>query len=243
MTGRGPFEEPLLGAFSRLAAGYGVELPPDGTLAAHRYLNTFPPSLDVPGPPPAPAALPVRPVPWNPPTPCRPRRARAGRPWVYLTFGTSFEATALLMPVADALAGLDVDVLVAAGATPVAPRGPGRRVRVEPFVPQAELMGEFSLVVHHGGSGTMLAAAAHAVPQLVIPLGADQLGNADAVRLAGIGARLDAARLDPAEVAGTAARLLAPGPHRAAADRVAAEIALLPEPGRVAARAASWAGP
>ena len=45
-------------------------------------------------------------------------------------------------------------------------------------------------VVTHGGSGTTLGALAHGLPLLVVPQGADQYANADAVVAAGAGRRL-----------------------------------------------------
>ena len=50
-------------------------------------------------------------------------------------------------------------------------------VRVERFVPQADLLARASAVVSHGGAGTVLGAAAHGLPQVVVPLFADQWEN------------------------------------------------------------------
>ena len=82
------------------------------------------------------------------------------------------------------------------------------RVRVEPFVAQAELLASEHppvLVVHHGGSGTTLGAAAAGIPQLFLPQGADQFFNAAAVTEVGAGATL-ASPDGVAEAAGRADR-------------------------------------
>ena len=54
-------------------------------------------------------------------------------------------------------------------------------VHLERFVDQAAVLRSVDLVVHHGGSGTMLGAAAHGRPQLVLPLGADQFYNGEQI--------------------------------------------------------------
>ena len=61
------------------------------------------------------------------------------------------------------------------------------------------------LVVHHGGSGTMLGALAHGLPQLRRPQGADQFLNAEA--LLPTGAAEIAEMPAPAEVVGELERL------------------------------------
>lgn len=53
-------------------------------------------------------------------------------------------------------------------------------VRVERFVSQGVLLPYVDAVSHHGGSGTMLGALSHGLPQLVLPHGADQFLNAQA---------------------------------------------------------------
>ena len=87
------------------------------------------------------------------------------------------------------------------------------------------------LVVHHGGSGTLLAALAHAVPQLLLPKGADQFNNTDLMTEAGLAPVLEPAKATPDAVAALAAATLAERPPVLAAVR--AEIAALPHPAEV----------
>jgi hypothetical protein len=99
------------------------------------------------------------------------------RPVVYLTFGTVGWGTVDQLRLALAgLSELPLDVLVAIGShfdpTQLGPLPDS--VRVERFVRQDLVLPRVDLAVHHGGSGTLLAAAAQGVPQLAMPMGADQ---------------------------------------------------------------------
>jgi UDP:flavonoid glycosyltransferase YjiC (YdhE family) len=101
-------------------------------------------------------------------------------------------------------------------------------VRVERFVPQAELLGRVTAVISHGGAGTVLGAAAHGRPQIVVPLYADQWENSIAVRDAGCGVLIGPDRHSVEDFEGSLRTLLHGTSHAAAAARVAAEIADMP---------------
>ena len=79
-------------------------------------------------------------------------------------------------------------------------------------------------VVCHAGLGTIMAALRHGVPVLCVPLGRDQHANAAAVVAAGAGRSLgrDAA---PDDIRAAVAALMADGPERAGAARMAAAVA------------------
>ena len=86
----------------------------------------------------------------------------------------------------------------------------------------------FDVVVHHGGSGTTLGALASGVPQVVLPQGADQFANADALDAAGVAVRLLPEEVNADAVAERTHRLLPQhgnAEHRDAARVVAEEIA------------------
>lgn len=92
------------------------------------------------------------------------------------------------------------------------------------WVPWDALVRTSDAVIHHGGSGTALAALSHGVPQLVLPDGSDRFATATAVdqRGAGISAR-------GADVsADLVSRLLTDSSLLGAAREVAAEIAGMP---------------
>lgn len=141
-----------------------------------------------------------------------------------------------------ALSRLDADVLVALGpGDPSLLGSVPDRVRVAGFVPQAEVLKHAGLVVHHGGTGTVLASLAAGLPQLILPQGADQFANAEHLEALGAAKSLtgEAIRIPAIE---TAARELLTDPKpRDLARSTAAEIAEMPPPSRVLAEIVSWA--
>lgn len=154
------------------------------------------------------------------------------RPFVYVTAGT--ESPAAMFPWREliaALGDLDLDAVATIGPH-VDPAGLGAvpdNVRVERFVPQADLLTRSSVVVSHGGAGTVLGAAAHGRPQVVVPMFADQWENAVAVDDAGCGIVLEPGRRSVDDVDQALRALLAATSHRDAAARVAQEIAAMPD--------------
>jgi UDP:flavonoid glycosyltransferase YjiC (YdhE family) len=104
-------------------------------------------------------------------------------------------------------------------------------VTLRAWVPQAAVVPHADLVVHHGGSGTTLGALAAGVPQLVLPQGADQFANAEALVAAGA-----ARRLLPGELSADAVTEQARKASfcREAARAFADEIAAMPSPDEVA---------
>jgi MGT family glycosyltransferase len=157
----------------------------------------------------------------------------SGRRRVYVTLGTvSYGAVEVLRRAVLATAAHDVDVLVAAGPSgdPALLGELPTNVRVEKFVPQAEVLRHVDLIVHHGGAGTMLGALAEGLPQLVLPQGADHPFNAAAVERAGAGRTLPNEAQTPETLEEAVGALLAEGPERLAAKTIAAEIAAMPAP-------------
>ncbi|WP_090063533.1 glycosyltransferase [Lentzea flaviverrucosa] len=160
------------------------------------------------------------------------------KPLVYLTLGTvSFGTTDVLRRAVDGLARLPVNVLVAVGPGDPASLGDvPANVHVAGFVPQAEVLRRAGLVVHHGGTGTVLGALAAGLPQLVLPQGADQFVNADVLAETGAGAKLVGQEITADAVMSAAGRLLDDPSAREVAVRVAAEIADMPAPAAVVER-------
>ena len=196
------------------------------------YLTVFPESLEYPGEASPPHVLRFRdpnasevsePLPnlW---------RGRGG-PLVYITFGSVAAAmpqAARVFPIAIEAAGdLPARVLLTVGrrGDPSAFDPLPPNVRVERWVPHATAVAVADVVVCHGGSGTVLGTLAAGVPQVVVPLFADQPYNAE--RVAAIGAGLAVApRADSIRAA--VMHLLDQGSFREAAHRVAREMAGLP---------------
>ncbi|MGW3998899.1 glycosyltransferase [Amycolatopsis sp. NPDC004772] len=182
--------------------------------------------------------VPLRPVGWSEPGELPRGVLDKRRPLVYLTLGTAMGHAGVLTEAIAGLSGLDVDVLVATG--PSLPEGAlgevPENVRLEAWVPQAALLPHVDLVVHHGGSGTTLGAFGAALPQLLLPQGADQFTNADAVLAAGVGDRLLGAEVTAEAVATKARHLLTDTAVRDAAQALATEVAAMPSPADVAAQ-------
>ncbi|MBP2335469.1 UDP:flavonoid glycosyltransferase YjiC (YdhE family) [Saccharothrix coeruleofusca] len=213
--------------------GIGLELPSDTVAGGRPHLDICPPSLQDSGFLGTGNRIALRPVPHAEPVAWA--TSGAGEPLVYLTFGTAFGTAALLTTAIRGLAALGARVVVATGRVPVADLGDlPDNVTARAWVPQAELLRHADVAVHHGGSGTTLGALAFGVPQLVLPQGADQFANAEALRAVGAGLRLLPDEVDADAVAHQVRGLLRDGAHRDAARAVAGEIARMPAPDEVA---------
>jgi MGT family glycosyltransferase len=131
----------------------------------------------------------------------------------------------------DALAPLPLRLLVTVGRDrDPADLGPlPANVRVERWVPQADLMPHAAAMVCHGGSGTVTMGLAAGVPMAVVPLFADQPWNAERVEALGAGIALDGG---PDEAIGrlrdAVVRITGDPGYRSTAQRVAAEMRALP---------------
>jgi UDP:flavonoid glycosyltransferase YjiC (YdhE family) len=164
------------------------------------------------------------------------------RPLVYATLGTAFNDRSRMKPflsaLEDGLAEESVDLLLTLGrdADPddLGDRGPG--VRVMSFVPQRAVVDVSSVVVCHGGYGTVLDAVDAAVPLVVVPFGADQFVNAAAVERVGIGIALEERSRSPQPIRDAVVSLLDPGsPHRRRVEALRDEWRALPGPDEAAA--------
>jgi UDP:flavonoid glycosyltransferase YjiC (YdhE family) len=149
---------------------------------------------------------------------------------LYVTFGSVMPAMPIFPDVfratIDALDEVGVPALFTVGVeVDVAALGPvPEHVRIERWVPQAAIMPNVRAMVGHGGSGTTRHALAAGVPSVIFPAFADQPRNAARVAELGAGIALDS--LDG--LASAIRRVLDEPSYRAAARRVADEIAALP---------------
>ena len=218
------FGEGIDEAVAQHRAGLGL---PDAAGPEAPYLTLAPPALDDHGAvpdarrfraeEPAPAPLPDW---WH----------GAGEPLVYLTLGSVAGSMGFFPGVyraaIDALAPLGVRVLVTTGrdADP-AELGPlPANVHAERWVPQADVMPHASVMVCHGGFGTVRAGLAAGIPLAVLPLFADQPYNAARVEALGAGIALDG----PDGIADAVRTLLSEPSYAARALDVAAETRELP---------------
>src|SRR3954454_23019308 len=92
-------------------------------------------------------------------------------------------------------------------------------VTVLPFVPQDEVLPHASLVLCHGGSGTLLEALARGIPVVIVPLFADQPANARSVERTGAG--LAVWEINPAAVRTALQRIWSEPSFRVGAGRIA----------------------
>jgi UDP:flavonoid glycosyltransferase YjiC (YdhE family) len=209
-------------------AEHGLAPDPElSRLTSGTILSDAPPSFRSPDPPLALAPLHYR------SGPVRRVRRRTGRPMVYATLGTIFNTTSgdLLERLTAGLAELEADVVVTVGRT-IDPEELGplpAHVRVERFVPHDEVLARAALVVSHGGSGSFMAALAHGLPSVLLPLGADQPHNARRAGELGLATTMDAATATPAGIADRARAALADDAMIRRCREVAAELRSLPE--------------
>ena len=231
----------MLPSFQAICAEFGFSITDPRTMDSP-YIDTCPPSLQMPGFAELPSVLPTRFTPWNAPGdfPQTLVDRDSTRPLVYVTLGTVFADPSVMRKVIDGLSTLPVDVLVAGGPKiDIAELGdiPGN-VTVQRWIPQAEVLPQVDAIIHHGGSGTSFGAAAHAIPQLILPLGADQEGNAAELVRVGSAVRLSPQDLDGRTIADHIRRALSDSAMSQAAKLLAAEITALPSPADTMARLA-----
>ena len=116
----------------------------------------------------------------------------SGHPLLYVTLGTVFGSIEVLRLVLEAIHGLPCNVVATTGPS-IDPESLGalpENVLVAPFLPQNLVLARSVAVVSHAGSGTVLGALAARLPQVCLPLAADQFINAEQVARRGAGIAL-----------------------------------------------------
>ena len=211
----------------------GLEPHPLAGLFEHLYVNTCPPSLQNSEIASLRAVHDLRPAAPEMTQIARPEWLDRldGLPIVYVTMGTIWNRDVdLFARIVAALRDEPLALVVTVGQqNDPAVLGPQPdNVVVRLYVPQAELLPHCQAVVTHGGSGTMLGALAQGLPLLVVPQGADQYANADAVVAAGAGRRLGRDETTGDAVRDSVRSLLDDPGFRRAALRVQAEIRAMP---------------
>ena len=215
-------------------------LPPDPELAMlsrDLVLSPFPPTYRDPAfplPATAHAFRPLALMPARDEAPPWPVHLQ-GAPTVYFTLGTVFnlESGNLFDRVLAGLGELPVNVITTVGSQ-IDPGELGPfpdHIHVERYIHHSLVLPHSSAVVSHGGSGTVIATLAHGLPQVVIPMGADQPLNAKRCEELGVARVLDAVRASPEEVCEAVSAVLSDPSYRRAAERMSKEIAALPGPG------------
>lgn len=214
---------------AQLRATFALD-PGEGVAALHRYLtlNRLPPSFRDPSDP-----LPGPVVAYRQDPPPRATAKDAKR--VYVTLGTIFntESGDLLARTVRATAAATTvgEVFVATGEhVDPAELGPlPNHVVAERFAEQREVLTRCSAVVSHAGSGTVHDALEQGLPQVCLPLGADQTLNAGRCAELGLGIVLAADTVSHDDIAHAVNDVLTTPGYRHAAERLQAEIQHLPE--------------
>lgn len=237
-------------ALARIGAVLG---PPawDQPSATTPYVDPFPAALQPPEDSPYADVVRVRPEEARPaPDPALEGRLAAlpFRSTVYLTLGTVFNGPDAFAAPLAALREVPANVVVTCGQD-LDPAGLGPQpahVLVSQFIPQALLLPRVRAVLCHGGAGTLIGAMAAGVPVVSLPRGADQFGNAGQVARVGAGLSRDPEAATPGAIAEAVRTVLDDPAYAAAAGRVAAEIAAMPQADAaldaLVARVPSWAG-
>jgi UDP:flavonoid glycosyltransferase YjiC (YdhE family) len=214
---------------NEVRAAYG--LSPDPALAMpsrHLVLSPFPPSFRDPAFPLPATAHSIRLLTRDS------VRFDAGPPTVYFTLGTIYnvESGDLFQRVLAGVRDLSIDVVVTVGRDiDPAELGPQpANVRIERYVPQAELLPRCHLVISHGGSGTVMNALAHGLPMVLLPMGADQPLNAARCETLDVARVIDAVTATPQAVREAVSRVLEDSTYRRSAERIRDEMFGLPGP-------------
>jgi UDP:flavonoid glycosyltransferase YjiC (YdhE family) len=215
-------------------------LPPDPDLQMlNRYLalSQFPPSLRSPDSLTPPTLHSIRPAPFDasgeeelPPW----VDELADRPTIYATLGTVPAHTgrtdifeAIIRGLRDEPLNLVVTVGRDRDPAALGPQPPN--VRVERYIPQTLLFPRCDLVISHGGSGTLVAALAHGLPLILVPIGADQPVNARRCAELGASRTLDQGRLTPEDVREAVRDVLQTPSYRLSAERLRDDSERLPD--------------
>jgi MGT family glycosyltransferase len=191
-----------------LAISSAFDFPADRLPDNLRYIG---PLLDTPG-----WSQPWR-APWPP---------KSIRPRALVSFSTTFQEQGnALQRVINALGKLEVDAVVTTGPALVgASFDAPANVALLDSAPHDLVMKEVSLVVTHGGHGTLSRALAHGRPLLVMPMGRDQNDDASRVEHHGAGLSLPPTASE-AEIAAALTRLITEPRFRRAARRLQQAIA------------------
>ncbi|WP_019011311.1 glycosyltransferase [Deinococcus aquatilis] len=150
---------------------------------------------------------------------------------VLVTLGTVFHrADGLLQRLVQALAGEPYNVVATCGRN-VDPASFGSlpaHIRVEPYVPLPAVLSSCDVLVSHAGYNTVISGLTFGVPQVLVPLTADQPMNAAALNAAGVGITLDHLHLSADGVRAAVRQALEDTAMRRRAWKICREIEQMP---------------
>ena len=153
------------------------------------------------------------------------------RPSIHVTEGTMHAGKPVLLnAAARGLGGLPMSVVMTTGGRDLAERALGSladNIRVEPWIPHADLMPRTDVLVTTGGAGTVMTALAAGVPMVIVPTEWDKPLNAQRVVEAGVGIRLSPRRLTARRLRRAVEKVLSEPRFRENARRFAERFATL----------------
>lgn len=200
-----------------------------GWLNGDVYVDSCPESLRRHDDPPAPTrAVSIQPFTFSARSPgSSPSLRRRDRRLVYVGLGTVVNRFGdVLERLIGELAELSIDVIVTVGPgrDPNELHPPHAGVRIEQYVPLDELLPACDAVVCHAGWGTTMAALAHGLPMVLVPIAADQPAIASRCDEAGVSRTVAPADVGSGAVAAALTAVLNDDTHRANAARISSEI-------------------
>ncbi|MCL6527252.1 MAG: glycosyltransferase [Thermaceae bacterium] len=229
-----PLAAMLAGPLARLCRAYAVPFAlPLGNLYKYLYLHLAPPSY-LPAQETVPVAHALRPLVFD----------RAGgeqlpgwleqlsaNPRVYATLGTVYNKTAgVFEAILEGLRDEPLNLILTVGRD----RDPGRfgpqpaNVHIEHYIPQTLLLPSCDIVISHGGYNTVMAAISYGLPQILLPISADQPTHASICQRLGIAVVLDPAQMQAADIRQAVRAVLAGASYRTNTHRLQQEMQALP---------------
>ncbi|MBF6063315.1 DUF1205 domain-containing protein [Nocardia terpenica] len=172
--------------------------------------------------------------------------AEPSRPRVLVTLGTTvpfLSGVSSLGAVLEAIATMDIEVVLATGNADLTELGElPDNVIIPGFLPFSAVLPRCSLVIHHGGAGTIAAAQEYAVPHLVLPAYEENVTSADQLCARGTALQEDPRTTTAERVRDAIRRLLDEPAFAKAAREVADEVAAQPSPAEIIARLTNLIG-
>jgi len=225
----------VYGPLQRLRAEFGLrERPIQELIDEYLSLTPFPASLTPTGSPVVPTNHYVRVLPADGTNALPEWVDRVGvRPLVYVSLGTVWNVRhgqETFSKIVDGLRGIDAEVVLTVGHDfdPAVLEPQLARIHVERFLPLGALLERCSLVLFHGGSGTLGYVVAQGLPMVILPLGADQPENAERCAELGVSRSLDPEELAPDTVRDVVLDVLQTPSYRQNAERLREEFERLP---------------
>ena len=161
------------------------------------------------------------------------------RPRVCVVWGTSTTRMSgprsfLLPTIIEAVAGLDVEVVVTATAEDLAAAGPlPAGVRGVERCPLHLLLPSCDAVVHHGGAGCLMTALHTGTPQLALSFAIEQQLNGERVATTGAGAHLGGHLATVDSIRAAVSGFIDKPSYRTAAQRLRDSLATRPSPAQL----------